>query len=194
MNTLDENGMAEFNFIIEEDTNGEAISSWEVEDFEEAGVSDASSQLRLYLLFSHLKPSKSSNFVTPYVVQFLESEPSLKKYAEIIRELEINGDVLLKSKTPFLRKIGIGSVLDASKMIVLFRKFTGDDYNHEKSQQYLISAIEGTDIKGKPEYIQIVKDNRLSFCMLKEGGVDLLEELGITKQKSRLLIKKLRIN
>ena len=188
---LADNGMTDFKYIIEEDINGEVISGWELWDFEEAGVSNVSDQVKLYLLFSRLKPAPE--LPTPYVVQFLESIPSFEKYARIFGELEINGDILLKSKASFLRKIGVGSVLDASKIIVLFRQKTGVDYNHVKSQEELIRAIERTDIKEKSEYIKVIQDKRLSFSILKEGGAELLIELGFKPPKARLLTRKLHI-
>jgi hypothetical protein len=125
-------------------------------------------------------------------VQFLRSEPSLKKYMERFRELEVNGDVLLKSNVQFLHKLGVESALDASKIIVLFRKSTGDGYDHERSQQDLTSAIEAaSDVKWKSEYLRVINNYDLSFCILKEGGIALLKELGMTQQKSRHLIRAL---
>jgi hypothetical protein len=151
---LGENNAARFSSIIEEGTNGEALSELEFDDFEYAGVCDVSDQIRLYVLISRLKPTE---YGIHHVMQFLESEPLLKKYAERFRNLEISGDVLLKLKAPFLQKIGVESILDAVKISVLFRKWitNGERYNHEESKQDLISAIEAsTDLKWKEEYMQ----------------------------------------
>ena len=197
---LKENDMENFIDIIEEDTNGETISDWDFVDFEEAGVSNPSDQVKLYLLFSRLKPpTKISKFSTPLILQFLESsesEPTFKKYVKVFKELQINGNVLLKCKPSFLQRIGVESVLDATKIIVLFRKYTGEDYDHEASQQSLISAINDTDLKTKEkeEYVRIMENFELSFSILQNGGVELLKELGVSQQKSRKLFKKLNIN
>lgn len=190
---LDQIGMKNYQHIIEEGTTGEVISEWELSDFEDAGVSDLSDRVKLFLFFSHLKnPTMSSKFTVPYVVQFLDSE-SMKQYAGLFQQYGINGDILLTCKTAFLNEIGVESVLDASKIIVLFRKYTGDGYNHEKSKQDLISAINSSDIKNKSEYLKAVEDHSLSSCLLKEGGVELLKELGITQQKSKLLMRKINM-
>ena len=182
-------GMEKYNDIIDEDVDGEIVSEWKIRDFE---VSDVFDRLKLYQFFSELKPDYKT-YSTPQVVHFLESQPDLKQYMDMFNKYRINGDVLLQSTTSLLKEIGVKTHLEASRIIVLFRKWAKDsDYDHEKSKEELNSAINQSDIKDKDVYFNLVKSRDISFHILQEGGRELLVELGISSKRAQLVMTKLK--
>ena len=183
-------GMEKYNDKIDEDVDGEVVNEWKISDF---GVSDVFDRLKLYQFFSQLKPDYKT-YSTLQVVHFLESQPDLKQYMDMFNKYRINGDVLLQSTTSLLKEIGVKTHLEASRIIVLFRKWAKDsDYDHEKSKEKLKSAINQSNIKDKDVYFNLVKSRDISFHILQEGGRELLVELGISSKRAQLLITKLKM-
>ena len=183
-------GMEKYNDIIDEDVDGEIVNGWKIDDFE---VSDVFDRLKLYLFFTQLKPD-CKTYSTLQVVHFLESQPDLKQYMDMFNKYRINGDVLLQSTTSLLKEIGVKTHLEASRIIVLFRKWAKDsDYDHEKSKEKLKSAINQSNIKDKDVYFNLVKSHDISFHILQEGGIELLVELvGISSKRAQLVVTKLK--
>ena len=123
---------------------------------------------------------------------FLESELDL--YVEIFNKYRINGDVLLQSTTSLLKEIGVKTHLEASRVIVLFRKWAKEsDYDHEKSKEELNSAIDQSDMRDKEVYFNLVKSHDINFHILQEGGIELLVELvEISPKRAQLVMAKLK--
>ena len=92
-----------------------------------------------------------------------------------------------------MKEIGVKTHLEASRIIVLFRKWAADsDYDHEKSKEELNLAINQSNIKDRDVYFNLVKSRDISFHILQVGGRELLVELGISSKRAQLVMTKLK--
>ena len=188
-------GMTRYVHLIKSDKlDVKDISDMDIEDLKEAGIDSIIDQLKIFLAIQNMKLGKqymSKAQVQP-VLQFLQSPslPGFKKYVPSFRKHGVTGEILLSDycNVSILNEIGVESVLDASRIIVFFRKyFENDDYDHVESKKRLLSKISSLC---KDEYImRRIEKNDVSHRMLQEGGQELLNEIGI--EIKNLLFKKI---
>ncbi len=129
---------------------GEDIHQMTTSDLEDAGVDGYLDQVKIYVALLNLKKDKEFNnfYMVSSTLQFLRSQPDLKKYASSFRKFELNGDILLHSTVRVLKEVGVESVLDAIRILVHFRN-TEMGYNHEESKKELISKVKSTEMPNK---------------------------------------------
>lgn len=189
-------GMEKYVYVIKSDNIvGEEIINFEVEDFSEAGVKSLLDQMKLFLTVSRLKRGETAQAHQSfhYVVPFLKSKPDLREYIPLFKEKQIDDELLPHCTAPLLKEIGL-PILVASKIIVLFRKYKESDCDSEISSKELITKMQSVAIKDKDKYMKVITENNLSFSLLKEGGTELLEELGLSRPDSRAFMRKLHIS
>ncbi len=203
-------GMKRYVDLIESGSilDGNDISEMNINDLKEAGVRSKLDQLKIFLYIKNMKlegrfTSTSKAQVQP-VLQFLHSSnsPDFKKYVPSFRKHGITGEILLGCNVSILNEIGVESVLDASRIIVYFRKyFEGDEYDHEISKEKLLSGIrlrigslqkKDDLLQGKDDLFKKIEENDVSLHMLREGGKELLNEIGIESKKVQVLFRQLK--
>ncbi len=192
-------GMTRYVHLIESESilDGNDISQMDINDLKEAGVNSDLDQLKIFLSIKNMKLGKrgtSKAHVQP-VLQFLQSPnlPGFKKYVPSFRKHGITGDILLRCNVLILNEIGVESVLDASRIIVYCRKYFEDGvYGHEESKERLLSGISSLSLQGKDDFIRKIEENDVSLCMLREGGKELLYEIGIESKRGQVLIRQLK--
>lgn len=160
--------------VIEGSISGNFICSATLAALEkDVGIDNHLDCLKISMHISQLKNGRSEALTLEAISKFLQ-EYQLQNYMPAF-EQQSHGDI---------------SVLDSSRIIVYYRKYLGEDYDHDQSKKDLAIRLKEVPRISK-DIEQKFIDNDISLQMLKEGDVKLLSDIGIAKLKARLLMRSL---
>lgn len=160
--------------VIDGGISGNFISSATLAALDDdAGIDNHLDCLKISMHISQLKNGKSEALTHEAISRFLRKY-NLEKYKPAFEQQDYD-DI---------------SVLNSSRIIVYYRKYLGEDYDHNQSKKDLAIQIE-KDPEISKDIEQKIMDNDISLQMLKEGGVKLLSDIGIAKYKARQLMRRL---
>lgn len=176
-------GMEKYvDYIKEGNIDGEEISNMTLNTLlEEAGIEDHLDCLKICMFISQLKNDKPEALNLEGISKFLHDY----KLENLMVAFEQHDE---DSSTKSI------SFLDASRVIVYYHQHLGENYDHELSKTELVKSIKDMKMSSSDtdECIIKIMKNDVSLCMLKQGGKELLCDLGYSEIKAKKLIRKLK--